>query len=110
LSASIASIERGTNLSEVLTHLVTEVNAHVELLNRSFFLHRIVPVCIGHFGEQAGDRRHDAPGRVVRIGEILLDDLREALARLGGHFFRCVIAAEDHRGLNIPAAADAQGS
>jgi hypothetical protein len=30
LKASIARIERGTNLSEVLTHLVNEVTAHVE--------------------------------------------------------------------------------
>ena len=89
--------------------LAQAVHAAELLLDGDFFLRRVVPVGVRDLREQAGDRGHDSPCRVVGVREVLLDDFREAVARLGRPFFRLVFATKDHRGLNIPAALDTQG-
>ena len=89
--------------------LAEAVDAAELLLDGRLFLHRIVPVGVGDLRKQASDCGHDASRRVVGVDEVALDDFREAVTRLGGHFVGRVFATKDHRGFNRPDDADAQG-
>jgi len=69
-----------------------------------------VPVRVRDLGEQSGHGGNDATCGIVGVPEILLDDFCETVPCQRGQFFGFVFATEDHRRLNNPVAANAQGS